>query len=125
MVSLSPYNFASSQYLYVAEVTIPLEGYCSQVTPQYNAEYTIGTQYTVGTSTFIPVKISGTVTYQPKGSQSTKTKIFNEDVTIALPIAIKTASLTNTPAKGIAVDMKCCIAKGFKITSLLTLTFTA
>lgn len=125
MVTVTSFSTAASPYQFVSEVSIPIETICAPHVPQYTIDYAAGTPYAVGGNTFIPVKVSGTVTYKPKGSCCTKTKIFSEDITLAVAEAsLATFSLTATKATGVVTDVSCCMAKGFKITSLLSLAFT-
>lgn len=125
MITITSISTAASPSQFVAEITVPLTAYSIGVTPQYTINFEAGKPIVSGTSYIVPIKASGTVAYMPKGCCTTKTKMFKETYSLGFVSATAPTSVTleHTNVEAVPSSIKCCSAKAFKITSLLSLTY--
>ena len=125
MITITSISTAASPSQFVADIVIPLSTFLATSAPQYTITFEAGKPVVSGTSYVVPVKASGTVTYIPKGSCTARTKIFKENFSLGFVSATAPASVTleSTQIGSVPSEIKCCVAKKLKITSLLSLTY--
>ena len=129
MIQLNPIAIAATSQQYAVRVSENLcQAFCltDNVQPQAQVTYSVGKIEAVDGTAFVTINANGNVMYQPKGSCSTKTKLFNESFVVAfVGEGTPTIALTTAGEVQAAENVKCCNrAYGWSITSNLTITAT-
>ncbi len=100
------------------------------VQPSASVTYSIDNTQTSGTTTFVRIKATGTITYVPKNGSNcrTRTQAFTEYTTVIFSNSAATAAPTVTLAQGLSsgylTNLSCLTAKNYEVATDITITAT-
>ena len=117
---------ATSQSVAVAVTETLSGGVCSndKVLPQSSMNFATGTIKTIGDVTFVPITVTGSIVYQPHGTNRTRTKMYSETFTVSFT-ATTDNDVTITPSTdvgGFLSGFNCCRAHQYTILSSLAIS---
>ncbi len=100
------------------------------IQPTASVTYSVDKTYTSGTTTFVRIKATGTITYVPKGRNgcSTLSQSFTEYTTLVFTNSAATAAPTISLVQGLShgylSDVACLTANRYEVATGVTVTAT-
>lgn len=129
MITNLPIAVSATSQQYASTITENLcQAFCTNasIQPIADVSYSVGSIQVANGTAFVTINASGSILYYPKGSNTTRTKLFNESFVVAfVGTGTPTIALTQTPNVEGASNIKCCNrAYGYTITTNVTITAT-